>query len=281
MRTVFIQANNKQLLGARLAEFAIKRNLQSADSVRVQIINVDNMNMFHDFAGKNYMRDNKKDTYRPEDLQSFTLSRFLPPELMNYHGFAVVIDPDIFALTDINELFEMDMQGKTIMACRKKSAWDTSVMLMDCSKLQHWSVPNILHNLIEQKVSYDEIMTLAEEESVAELPRAWNSLDYLGESTKMLHTTNRLTQPWKTGLKIDFTRSRDKDRYLGMIPKPWVLRCLGKYPTRYQPHPDKKIESFFFELLNSAIEHGAINRELIKNELAAKHIRSDIFQYIA
>ena len=41
MRTVFIQANDKQLLGAKLARYAIARKLRTPDSVRVEILNVD------------------------------------------------------------------------------------------------------------------------------------------------------------------------------------------------------------------------------------------------
>ena len=74
-----------------------------------------------------------------EDLQSFTPLRFAPPQLMNYQGRAVVMDPDIFAIGDIWELLNRDMEGAAIM-CRPKSgrkgrkgAFASSVMLLDCA----------------------------------------------------------------------------------------------------------------------------------------------------
>lgn len=278
MNTVFIQANNKQLLGAKLAKYAIERNLKVKDSVSVRIMNVDEMDTFRLFFGNTYARAGKTMRNDEEDLQSFTLSRFMPPELMSYQGRAIVIDPDIFALVDINELFALNLGGNSIAACRRNTAWDTSVMLMDCAGLRHWKISDILGKLQAKQSDYNDVISLRKEVSVLELPRIWNSLDRLTPETKMLHTTKRLTQPWKTGLKIDFTRLRDGDRYFGLIPKPWVMRLLGRWPTRYQPHPDKNIERFFFGLAREALDDGAISREMLKREIEAKNIRPDFFE---
>lgn len=267
MRTVFIQANNKQLFGARLAQYAIERNLLVPGSVNVQIMNVDEMPLFQG--------------WRTGDLQSFTLSRFMPPQLMGYEGNTLVIDPDIFARCDVNELFDVHANGYPIAACRKVGGWDTSVMVLDCAKLRHWNIQEIFQQIRSGTHNYGYFITLQREPLVQELPRIWNSLDYLDEQTKMLHTTNRLTQPWKTGLKIDFIRKRQYDRYFGIIPKPWVLRLLGRWPTHYRPHPDKNIERFFFDLLDDALRDGIITHSMIRDEITKGHIRPDIFRYIS
>jgi hypothetical protein len=63
---------------------------------------------------------------------------------MNWQGRAVLTDPDIFAVGDIYELLQKDMKGAAVMGRRrsggqrKASQVATSVMLMDCARLQHW-----------------------------------------------------------------------------------------------------------------------------------------------
>lgn len=137
MRKAFIQANDKQLLGAKLAKYAIERH---TPGLPVEIINVDREPMFRAFAGKTYLRDGRTLTYDPNDLQSFTLTRFLPPERMGYQGTAIVIDPDIFTLVSLEGLFAYGTDDKAIAACVKKDAWDSSVMLLECAKLAHLKV---------------------------------------------------------------------------------------------------------------------------------------------
>lgn len=276
MRTVFIQANAKQLFGAKIAQFCIQRLLPEDSPITVRIINIDEMPIFKAFLGTPYMRNGKLVANSAQDLQSFTLSRFAPPELMGYTGQAVVIDPDIFAQHDITSLFELPMHEKAILACKKKNAWDTSVMLLDCAKLKHWSMTSLFSGLKNKTLDYTDLITLKHASSVGELSRQWNDLDHLDTSTRMLHTTNRLTQPWKTGLPIDFTRAQDHDYYLGIIPKPWVLRLLGRWPTKYQRHPNPAIETFFFQLVREALARRVITQDEVQKEITAGHIRTDL-----
>jgi len=280
MNTVFIQSNNKQLLGAKLAKYAIEKNLRDKSSVRIEIINVDQHPLFQSFIGKTYLRNNKEVIYDPKDLQSFTLSRFMPPELMGYKGKAIVIDPDIFALIDINELFNMDMNGKAILACSKKGAWDTSLMVLDCEKLTHWKITNILQSLEKKELQYGDIMSMTRENSVGEISRTYNNLDVLDEHTKLIHMTNRLTQPWKTGLKIDFTRN-DPGKYMGLIPKIWILKILGRWPSQYQKHPNREIEKLFLDLTKEALGKKIISVEELEKYIFSGFIRKDIIQLIS
>lgn len=279
MATVFIQSNNKQLLGAKVAAYALKKHSAHPETFGVEILNTDTMPLFQSFRGKTFYRSGLPIVYDPDDLQSFTLSRFLPPERMGYQGRAVVIDPDIFAIADITELLNLDLQGKAIAACTKKNGWDTSVMVLDCAQLRHWNVAAMLDELTQKKADYHDFMSLKREKSVLELSRLWNSLDYLDAQTKMLHTTERLTQPWKTGLKIDFTRN-PMQKLFGIIPREWIHKLLGKYPSHYQPHPDKNIEAFFFTLLGDAVRDGAIEEGFITAEITKKHIRADALQVL-
>lgn len=277
---VFIHTNNKQGIGAVLAKFAIERSLPKDSPIKVEILNVDSLEEFKNFSGKKYLRGGKEISYDPKDLQSFTLSRFMPPELMGYKGRSIVIDPDIFAIGDITALMNMDLEGKPLAACKKKDAWDTSVMVMDNEKLKHWKITDFLKALENKQTDYVEIMSLKFEPEIKELSRNWNSLDELKPETKMLHTTNRLTQPWRTGLLIDFTIN-PMPKIFGIIPREPIHKLLGKYPTHYQPHPDKKIEEWFFSLVRNSLKSGAVTKEDITKEISAGHVRKDLLNKIS
>ena len=275
MNTIFIQTNDKQDLGAMIAQYALQKHMEP-HTIPVTIMNVDTMDMFQSFHEKTYRRNGRLLTFDRHDLQSFTLSRFLPPSLMGYEGKVLVIDPDIFSLVNIHELFALDMHGYAIACCRKKDAWDSSLMLLDCAKLRHWDVPQFLRDLHHETLDYTDLMMLKKESDILELPRIWNSLDHLDDKTKLLHTTNRLTQPWKTGLPIDFRREPLK-KIGGIIPREWVWKKLGKYSTTYQPHPQKHIETFFFGLVKEALATGVLSRDFIQSEIDAGHARKDTF----
>lgn len=280
MKKIFIHTNNRQLTGATLAKFAIERYLPKNSEITIELINVDKLSIFAEFSGKEYLSAGKTRIYDPRDLQSFTLSRFMPPELMGYEGKALVIDPDIFAITDISPIFEIDLKGKAVACCPKKTAYDTSFMLMDCAKLTHWRVGAILQKLADKELDYAvDVMSLKHEpeDSILALSRIWNSLDLLTPETKALHMTNRLTQPWSTGLPIDFTRN-PLPKVFGLIPREPIYKLLGKYPTRYQPHPNKNIEIFFFRLVAEALEKGATSREWLQTQIDRGYLRKDLWE---
>lgn len=279
MVRVFIRTNNKQILGAHVARYAILSHAKNPNNISVSFMNVDEMEEFRAFLGSPFIRSGKIMQNSEEDLQSFTLAAFMAPELTGYQGRAIVIDPDVFALTDITELFERNLKGKALAARPKRGVWDTSVMVLDCSQLKHWKITNILSDLTAVRASYEDWMSL-KNEKVNDLEPEWNSWDKLDSSTKLLHTTIRLTQPWKTGLKIDFTRSRDGDYYFKLFPKPWVLRLLGRWPTHYQPHPNKNIEQFFLNLVKDALTKNTITTKMIEKEIASKNVRPDLLKLL-
>lgn len=272
----FIQSNKKQILGAKVAKFALEtRGGLKKLGIPVTIMEVETIPAFRAFEGKPYRKG-----YAPfslgGDLQSFTMTRFMPPEMMGYEGRALVIDPDIFALADMGQFFALDMGGAAVLACTKRP-WDTSVMLLDCEKLRHWNVEKMLADIASGEKTYEDIIALRTETvGVNELSRVWNNLDTLTPETKMLHTTGRLTQPWKTGLPIDFTPNT-MPKYFGLIPREPIHKLLGKYQTHYQQHPNKEIEKLFFDLLREAHEAGAVSEEEIQENIEQKNIRGDIF----
>ncbi len=277
-RKVFIQANAKQFLGALLSKFSIERQLPKETDITVNLINSDELPLFQNFLGRSYTEDGKERLHDAEDQQSFTFTRFMPPGLMHYQGRAVVIDPDVFALADITELMETDLAEHAIAAIKRGNSWKSSVMLLDNAKLRHWDIEKIVSGLQDGSVDSGPLKALVGED-VLELSKDWNTFDAITPTTKMVHMTRKLTQPWKTGLPIDFVLRRPMPKLFGIIPREWIHRMLGRNPapTVRQPHPDIQVERFFFQLAKDALDAQALSKEFLDSEIAENRIRPDFY----
>ena len=111
-------------------------------------------------------------------------------------------------------------------------------------------------------------------ETIGLLETVWNDFDRMGPDTRLLHTTKRRTQPWKTGLKVDFTL---RERGFGPIPAAVVRPILRLWTSqaRYKPHPDKRQEAFFFAMLAECLDEGSVTRTEVEHGIREKHIRPD------
>jgi hypothetical protein len=290
--TVFIHTNHKQMLGALISRYSLQKRSANADKFDVKFIEVKDYPCMLSREGQTYLRDGDKRPWLNNDLQSFTPLRFAPPELMNYTGRAVVIDPDIFAIGDIWELLSRDMEGKAIM-CRPKSgrkgrkgAYASSVMLLDCEKLRHWQFEKNFSEMFEPfKRDYMDWVSLKLEDpaTIGLFENEWNDFDNLTENTKLLHNTKRKTQPWKTGLQIDY---RPADTFQLFPPRHWFRRARRalfgdyKFAGTYDAHPDPNQEKFFFGLVKDALADGAITEEQLREEMDQGHLRSDALQLV-
>ncbi len=276
--TVFIHTNSKQMAGAIVGRHSLKRNSANPDAFDVRITSQEDFPIFQEFQGRKFLRGGNWRTWDNADLQSFTPVRFMPPELMEYEGRAIVIDPDVFAVGDINELFNRDMGEKAIFAKPRPGHKGhanyvaSSVMLLDCAKLKHWNVRKQFEAMFAGELDYEEWIELRKEpvETIGHLESYWNDFDRLAPDTRLIHNTKRRTQPWKTGLPIDFTNRPTK-----------ILRLLGisgyRRKGNYLPHPDPKQEQFFFGLLKECFESGQITKEQIEAEMRENHVRHDAF----
>lgn len=276
--TVFIQANARQLLGARISAFSYKKHSRRADEFDVRILDIADFPRLTQ-PGQSILRGGHVRKWDPDDLQSFTPLRFAPPTLKGFEGRAVVTDPDCFGVGDIAELlFEEDMGGKAICAVpRPGHNGDpdyvaTSVMLLDCGKLKHWDFDPLLDRLFAHDFDYVEWMQLKYEDrsTIGALGARWNDFDRLAPDTKILHTTKRRTQPWKTGLPVDYTL-----RESGPLD---IFRRIAS--RRYQPHPDRNQEAFVFSLLASMIDDRVLTKDELVHEMAANHVRHDSFELV-
>jgi hypothetical protein len=123
-----------------------------------------------------------------------------------------------------------------------------------------------------------------DEDSIGFFEPEWNDFDKFSTATKMLHTTRRKTQPWKTGLPTDW---RPAERFRLFPPAAWIMRArrhlFGEYAFlgNYKQHPDRNQENFFFGLLKECVEQGKISEEFLRNEMAQNHVRHDAFEVLA
>jgi hypothetical protein len=278
---IFVQTNNNQLVVAKVAKFALEtRGGAGSRNIPVTIMNVDEMPMFGAFSGVRYRCAGKIVHYDPNHVQSFTLSRFLPPEIMAFSGRALVIDPDILALGDVGDLLSLDLEGNAVAACRRDMGWETSVMLLDCAKLSHWRIEDIMAGLRDLRVEYLDLMWLRDEPHVLELPGIWNSHDKIGPGIRMLHMTRVHTQPWKTGLAIKDSLPPPPPVF-GIVPRAPLRRLIGKPEPRYTAHPDPEVERAFMAAFKAARDAGAVTESEIRAAIAGELIRPDIWKHIA
>lgn len=275
--TVFIQANARQLLGAKISAHSYKRASARPDSFDVKVMRVDDFPRLTQ-RGQSILRAGRVRAWDPDDLQSFTPLRFAPPTLMEFEGRALVTDPDCFGVGDVADLLERDMRGKAIMAVprpghnRQADYIATSVMLLDTAKLKHWQFDADLDGLFGHRFDYIDWIELKREDrsTIGFLEPEWNDFDRLTERTGILHTTKRRTQPWKTGLPVDYTlRERGPFDFL----RRWSRR-------HYEAHPDPRQEAFVYSLLADLMDTSAVTREELKDEMAANHVRHDSLQLV-
>jgi hypothetical protein len=279
--TVFIHTNAKQMVGAIVGRHSLKRSSADPDAFDVKITSQEDFPFFREFQGRKFLRGGAWRTWDNADLQSFTPVRFMPPELMGYDGRAIVIDPDVFAVGDIAELLERDMQGKAVCAKPrpghkgKQTYVASSVMLLDCAKLSHWNVRQQFEDMFAGKLDYEDWIELRiePEVSIGHLESYWNDFDRLAPDTRLIHNTKRRTQPWKSGLPIDFTNR-----------PPWFMRALGISGYRkkgaYLPHPDPRQEQFFFALVRECLDEGDLTPEMLEQEMAQNHVRHDALELV-
>jgi len=270
--TVFIQANARQMLGAKISALSYKKASRRPESFNVRIIDAAEYPRLM-ASGQTILRGGHIRSWDPDDLQSFTPLRFAPPKMMGWNGKAVVTDPDCFGVGDIADLFDRDMGGKAVMAVprpghnKRNDYVATSVMLLDTVKLKHWDIDRDLDDLFAHKFDYIDWIELKREDpaTVGFLEPEWNDFDRLTTSTKILHTTKRRTQPWKAGLPIDYTlRERG--------PFDFLRRFRRK---TYDKHPDPNQEALVYSLLADLVDSGEVTKPQLVGEMAANYVRHD------
>lgn len=273
---VFIHTNDKQMLGALVSAHSYRRNSRTPDAFEVRVLRAEDRPELQE-KGHTFLRGGHERAWDPDDLQSFTPLRYAIPDEMGHQGLALVTDPDVFAVGDVAELFTRDLQGKAIW-CRPRPGYDTltdplatSVMLLDCGKLPHWSFKDDIAALWDHRLDYLDWINLKREslDTIGLLEPEWNDFDHLTPETKLLHNTKRRTQPWKSGLPVDFTL-RERRGLMSL-----VMPIVQKVAPNYTRHPDRNQEAYFYALLAEALDMGSVTREQVEKEVRLGHVRPD------
>ncbi len=292
--TVFIHTNPVQMIGAKMAEYSLRKASKHSDKFDVRILNLVDYPHLTKREGKTYVRKGAVVTWNNRDLQSFSLLRFLPPQEMGFKGRALVIDPDVFAVGDVWELLNRNLAGKSIL-CRRvtppngKSFYATSVMLLDCERLKHWQWNQKIDRMFDHKLDYGDWIFLRDEDpaTIHELEEEWNHFDTLNEKTRLLHNTERSTQPWKTGLPVDYNMNyrataapsgfwpRLRARFAGSPAAP-----TSESQSRYLQHPDTNQERFCISLVKECLQMGVFTSDFLKGEMQKQHVRSDMLDLV-
>lgn len=241
------------------------------------------------YDGRYYLRNGRQTLFSLKDSQSFTLTRFLVPELCGFRGEALVVDPDVFFVGQATELQNLSL-GNDAILCRKKTdvlgvrSFASSVMFLNCEKLKHWGF-NLIEKLFSMELDYYDLMWLKNEDqgSIREIDARWNDIDELTDNTVMIHYSYRKTQPWMKGVRFDDFIPRHKaDDAIRNIA--WeikhTLRSARKMivPEFYCQNSSPQQEKLFFKLASQAIQKDpSLSREL-KDIVNRRQLRGDFFE---
>ena len=272
---IFICTNDNQMIGAKVAKNTIINRSQFSTN-DVVILSESEIPSLKRFFMKPYLRWGKMVEFNKNDMQSFTLLRFHIPFLMGFDGKALVIDPDIFQVQEgIEDLINLDFERHSIYARKglKKNSWASSAMLLSCENLLHWSLDNFIDQLHLGEIDYDDLINLRlEKESIGELDKKWNEFDQINPNTILLHTTEKITQPWRAGLSLN-SRIPPLFKY---IPRAPIYKLFGKDLTKGREHPYEAVTDFFFKELALCLSENIISSQELDNAIQKKFIRPDI-----
>jgi lipopolysaccharide biosynthesis glycosyltransferase len=195
---VFVGADRSQALAVKVLAHSIRRHT----SLPVEIIPMVDLQV-----------------RAPKDIRNsqrtgFSFSRFCIPELAGYRGKAIYMDADMLVFRDIKTLWEIPFDGAKVViqqevkhqelttkkhgspATRRKQC---SVMLLDCARL-NWQIDRVIDGFDRGDYNYEMLMydlcLLGEDEIKYGVPFEWNSLEYYGPETCLIHYTDVMTQPW-------------------------------------------------------------------------------------
>jgi hypothetical protein len=296
--TLFIHTSKHEILAAKVALYSHLLISENTDHFDVKIIQIEDEPYIMGMHGRSLIRNGREGAWYNDVPQSFLPLRFIVPKLMNYKGRAVLTDPDVFAVEDIYELLTKEM-GSCSILCRTHGRGvkgrNSSVMLLDCEALENWTWEDKLDDLFSGRLDLQDWITLQTENpaSIGDLEEKWNHYDKLDKSTKLLHNTNQITQPWKTGLPYNpdnmsnHIKRQDKQ---GIVEKVMQFRGKGKKamlsalkntllvgePRVYKKHPDSNQELLFFAFLKDALQSGFITSDFVRLQIKQGYVRPDI-----
>ena len=257
---VFIQSNKFQKLAAKVARYSFIKNGFND----VEILDLESCDVLNRNIGKQYLRNGKLVSFEYNDLQSFTLLRFLPHKIQS-SGFCLVIDPDIFAIKNpLEKLRKIITKDVDIFCTEINNQLRSEVMILNLEN-KIWDYNRLIEDLFNQRIDYSKLLNLSffKNLKIKKLDIIFNHHDKINEETIFLHTSNRITQPWKEGLNINFkTFFTNKYKILNLIK--YFLRM--NYDPRvvskkFLSHPNINVNNFIIKTFNEALKNKYVNKE--------------------
>lgn len=285
--TIFVHTNAHEIVSARVAMYALKKTSKNADKFNVKLIKLEDYPHLMKRHGQRCVRNGREAGWYKNVPQSFLPLRFLTPQLMGYKGRAILIDPDIFAISDVYELLSRDMGDKAILSRpvyvgNQLKGYNSSVMLLDCSKLKHWKWEEQIDEMFAGKRDIQDWIWLRTEpeDTIGSLEEEWNHYDIFNETTKFLHNTQQSTQPWKTGLRYKQENMGNYKKGLKDKLRSLKHNFLNRKFSTYKKHPDPNQEKLFFCLLKECLDADFITKKFLESEIKMRHIRPDILSIV-
>lgn len=277
---VFICTSKEQAIPAKISKYSFETQLSS--NVEVEIIHNESIPHLDRLHYKQYMRNGILEIFNPEDMQSFTLARFFIPEIMNFKGNVLVIDPDIFLTNAEHFLKYQNFNYEQFsIFCRRslsKSSWASSAMFLNCNKLTHWRIETFISELLKKEIDYNDLIGLKlESPNIFEISNSWNDFDNLNDKTILLHLTQKDTQPWRVGLKLNSYIPP----ILGVIPRTLIYRLLGRNLNIGREHPNKEISNLFFKIFQDCLRREIITEDELDSAVNNGYLRNDIKKIVS
>tara|TARA_B100000686_G_scaffold124424_1_gene131766 strand:+ start:23063 stop:23905 length:843 start_codon:yes stop_codon:yes gene_type:complete len=272
---IFICANKFQKLAAKVSAYSFAQ----FGFNDIEFLEIDNNEILKKKLNSTYLR-NGKITKFVDDLQSFTLLRFYPFTQKNINN-CLIIDPDVFAIKNPkNELENFFLKNEFKIACTKiNNNFRTEVMLLKNVDYK-WSFEEIINDLFNHKIDYKDLIYLTSKKyfsNIISLPIEFNHHDKIEKDTLLLHTTKRITQPWKQDLKIDFYDEKINKVYK---LKQYVKKILNlnydvnALSNNYVMHPNKNVYKVISNLFKSSLNSKFIDKNEIEEAIKNKYISS-------
>ena len=273
---IYIQTNNKQRLASKIAMASFVQ--KGFDRNKIFFLDIEENSLLKSKINQNYLRGGKAVKFK-DDLQSFTPLRFLAPQINNYQDIILVIDPDVFACKDPKNILGEMNENDEICCTFYNGKPRSEVMLINAKKVK-WNYDELISKLFNYELDYNDLINLNfENRKIKEINNKYNAHDKIDKETVLLHTTRRITQPWKEGLKVDFDKhvsfkEKFKNKLKKILNMNYNKSITEKFYIRHS-NPDviKAFKTFYdFALSKKLINIDEINTEIKKGNFSKKFL---------
>lgn len=201
---IFIGSGEASLLERKVLIYSLRKH--ATRPLDIQVFNGTHDSLESDDAPPRALHMPLEVKYR--NITEFSNYRFLIPQLCGHSGRAVWLDSDTVCLADIGDLFDAPMGNAAILAkpdaygVAGEARWGLSVALFDCSRCG-FDLRRHFEEIRSNAYTYTDLHQLSpafrskHPIEVLPLDPRWNVFDRYDASTKLIHYTNLLTQPWK------------------------------------------------------------------------------------